>query len=195
MKKLLNMNIIKRALFLWILSQLLLWGTFAISLFFHIDAWFNVINVDPSTAFVGNFTTTLLFIILNNLFICVLIAIGNIFVRFKNISPGLIVLIIQLVTIGYIAGANSFEIPFTSINAANMEFLKVGLWETTAYILVCAVTLPKSLLIADTFPAKTWSEVKKLKDIKLNKNEFAVIIISLTFIILAAFMETTKLFL
>lgn len=71
--------------------------------------------------------------------------------RFNTIIPGLLTLVLQAVTIGWLAGANGFEVPFSSITAANMQYLKIGLWETTAYALVCSVTLLKSLLIAVRF--------------------------------------------
>ena len=56
--------------------------------------------------------------------------------------------------IGWLAGANGFEVPFINVTAANMQYLRIGLWETTAYSLVCGVTLTKSLLISETFPPK-----------------------------------------
>lgn len=47
----------------------------------------------------------------------------------------------------------------------------IGLWETTAYALVCAATLTKSLYIADSFPAKRWVETKALKDLTFSRAE------------------------
>ena len=139
---------------------------------------------------VGGWWSTFLFIILSNLSICALLTAGNIFVRFGPVTPGLIVLAIQAVMIGWLAGANGFEIPFISVGAANLQFLKIGLWETTTYALICAVTLPKSLLIAETFPAKQWSQTRGLKDITFTAVETGIIVLSCIMLIVAAIIET-----
>lgn len=124
-------------------------------------------------------------------FYYLLIAIGgNLFVRFNIITPGLLVLVIQAVMIGWLAGSNGFEVPFANVKAANMQYLRIGLWETTAYALVCAVTLPKSLLIADTFPAKKWSQTRNLKDIDLSITETSILLLGAIGLLVAAIVET-----
>lgn len=115
---------------------------------------------------------------------------GNIFVRFNIVTPGLVVLVVQAVMIGWLAGSNGFEVPFASITAANIQFLRIGLWETTAYALVGAVTLPKSLLVADKFPAKEWSQTRKLKDIKFSNAEICILLVGITVLLVAAIIET-----
>lgn len=110
--------------------------------------------------------------------------------RFNIITPGLLVLVIQAVMIGWLAGSNGFEVPFANVKAANMQYLRIGLWETTAYALVCAVTLPKSLLIADTFPAKKWSQTRNLKDIDLSITETSILLLGAIGLLVAAIVET-----
>lgn len=192
-KKFYNMSAIKRTIMLWIIMQCLMWIIFGISVLCHGDAWLNVNDVAPGTGAVGGWLSTLLFIIISNLIICILIALGNIFVRFGTITPGILILLIQIIGIGWLAGANDFEVPFTSIAEANIQYLKIGLWETTAYILTCAVTLTKSLYISNTFPATKWAEVRKLKDIRFSKEEVFIILIGLLLLIIAAIVETSKL--
>ena len=91
--------------------------------------------------------------------------------------------------IGLTAGANSFEFPFATVLDANIRYLKVGLWETTSYALICAVTLTKSLNIADTFPAKQWTETRILKDIRFSIGEKTLALISILMLITAAYIE------
>jgi hypothetical protein len=168
----------------------LLWSVFGIAYLFNKQAWINVQAVDAAVAIVGTgWWTTFLYIVLCNTFICFLIALGNIFARFSFITPGVIVLIIQAVTIGWIAGSNGFEVPFAGVKEANLQFLKIGLWETTAYALTCAATLPKSLMISDTLIAKKWSETHKLRDLRLDMSEKIILILSLTVLIIAAIVE------
>lgn len=185
-----QLSAVKRSIIIWIVFQALLWLVFGISYIIHNDAWTNVVRIDPATAAEGGWLSTFLFIILSNSIICALLAAGNLLVRFGSVTPGLVALFIQAVSIGWLAGSNGFEVPFESVMAANMQFLRIGLWETTAYALIFAVTLPKSLLIADTFPAKKWSHTRKLKDVKLSTSESGLILIGITVLIIAGIVET-----
>jgi uncharacterized membrane protein SpoIIM required for sporulation len=133
--------------------------------------------------------STFLFIAINNLIVCALIVAGNLFARFSLATPGLLVLLVQAIMIGWLAGSNGFEVPFLSVKAANIQFLKIGLWETTAYALACAVTLPKSLNISDTFPAKKWTQTRKLKDVKFNTAEIWVSVFAGGVLVIAAAIE------
>ena len=83
---------------------------------------------------------------------------GNLLVRFGVVTPGPLVLDRSGCAIGWLAGTNGFEVPFPSVAAANMQYLRIGLWETSAYAVFCGLTLTKSLLVADSFPAKEWAE-------------------------------------
>ncbi len=185
-----NMGVFKRSIFLLIMFQLISWSVFGISYFFNQDAWIDIIYVNPNIASEGGWVSTFLFIFINNSIICILIVVGNLFVRFGVITPGLMILLIQAVIIGWLAGQNGFEVPFVSVKEANLQFLKVGLWETIAYVLACSITLPKSLHIADTFPAKQWTTVRKFKDIKLSLIENIVMITCIMFLLSAAVIET-----
>jgi hypothetical protein len=183
----------KRTIVICILFQMLLWIVFGISYLLNSDAWINVREVEQGAAAVGGSLTTFIYIIIMNSIVCSLIAAGNIFVRFGKVTVGALVLIIQAISIGWLAGSNAFEVPFVTMSAANIRFLSIGLFETLAYSITGAVTLTKSLYIADTFPAKKWVETKKIKDIRLSKSEFVILLIGLTCLIIAAFNEAIAL--
>jgi hypothetical protein len=129
------------------------------------------------------------YIIRNNSLILALITIGNLFVRFGKFTPGLIVLAVQAVMIGWTAGTNGFMEPFQSVAAANMAFLRIGLWETNAYVLICGVTLSKSLLIADTFPAKRWAKSTPIKELTFNGIEIGIGTLGILALLSAAVVE------
>ena len=76
-----------------------------------------------------------------------------------------------------------------SLTEANLNYLKIGLWEVSAYAIVCAVTMTKSLNIAETFPAKTWSTTRKFADLRWDAQEKALLVAGLLFLIIAAFVE------
>lgn len=184
-----NMGVLKRSILIWILFQIILWTTFGIAYYYNIGVWSSEYGISQPVSTVDSLLKTFLIIIVNNLILFSLIALGNIFVRFGMFTPGILILIFQGIMIGWTAGTNSFEFPFTSVLEANIQYLKVGLWETTAYALICGVTLTKSLNIAATFPAKKWSSVRKLKDISFNVAEKTLAVVSVALLVLAAYIE------
>lgn len=185
--KLLNCNVYKRTIIMWVTAQAILWLVFLIGYFLNKDAWVNVKDVLPASE---SNISLFGYIIISNTIICLLIFIGNIFVRFGTVTPGLLILLIQLITIGWVAGTNGFEFPFSNVYQANLQYLRVGLWEVTSYILICSVSLTKSLYVSDTFPATKWVSIKKMKDIKFNKSEILIVTIALISLITAAVIET-----
>lgn len=101
-------------------------------------------------------------------------------------------LVIQAVVIGWTAGTNAFAVPFPSVAAANAAFLRVGLWETSAYAVMCAVTLPKSLLVANEFPAREWVQQRSLQQLHVSGVEWALIVVSVLLLTAAAVMEAFR---
>ncbi len=180
---------VERTKKIWVLMQLVLWFFFAIGYLADPSAWIDVQTVDPSSAAVGGWLTTFGYILARNAVVLALISIGNLFVRFGSVTPGLFVLVIQGATIGWVAGTNGFEVPFTSMTAANVQFLRVGLWETTAYAIICALTLTKSLLVASSFPAKEWTEVYSLKELRFSKAEKVLGLLATLSLVVAALVE------
>lgn len=185
-----QISAVRRAIIIWLVFQVLVWVVFGIGYLSSPNAWTGDSPIDPSTATVGGWLTTFLYIICLNSIIVVIIVIGNMFVRFGPITPGLLILLWQGVQIGWVAGTNAFEVPFVSLAASNIQYLKVGLWETSAYVLACSITLPKSLFIAKTFPATQWDETKQIKDIHLSTSEKVLCILGFVFLVGAAIAET-----
>ena len=184
MKKLLSIAIIPRSLIICTAFMVLMWLVFYLGQLTHPQAWSNPILSMPVTGW-----EVLWFILMHNIPLALLIVIGNLFVRFGDFTPGLLILGIRAVSIGWTAGTNSFIDHFSSVSEANLAFLRIGLWETTAYVLICAVTLTKSLYVADSFPAKRWIEIKQLKDIRFTSNEYLIIAVGACCLLWAAFVE------
>jgi hypothetical protein len=183
-KKFLELSVLPRTIFLWIAFMTILWIIFGLGIVTHPEAWRNIPLVETETGW-----NIFWFILGNNCIILTLIIAGNLFVRFGQISPGLIVLGIQSIMIGWTAGTNGFTEPFQSVTAANTAFLRIGLWETSAYVFICAVTLPKSLLISDTFPAKRWVKTTSIKDLSFSIVETIIGCSGFVALISSAYME------
>lgn len=111
------MPVLARTGLLWVVFMAVLWTIFAIGLATHPEAWSSIAPSEPETGW-----NVFGFIIVRNTLILALIALGNIFVRFGNITPGLAILGIQAVVIGWTAGTNAFTEPFQTVAAANAAF-------------------------------------------------------------------------
>ncbi len=184
MEKFLRQNVFIRSGLLWIGFMLATWAAFGLGWATHPQAWNSASHLTPETGW-----HVFGFILGRNLLLVGLIAAGNLLVRFGGMTPGLAILAYQAVAIGWTAGANQFMEPFPTVAAANLAFLRIGLWETSAYVLVCAATLPKSLLAAATFPAKEWKETRRLADLRFNLAEALTIGLGFVSLFFAAFSE------
>lgn len=174
-----------RTLVVWAVMMVVLWVVFAVAVVTHPAAWTDV------TAQPLDRGWPLLWLALGaNGFILAAIAVGNLFVRFGGLAtPGLLVLVMQAVVIGWTAGTNAFAAPFQSVAAANAAFLRVGLWETTAYAVMCAVTLRMSRLVADGFPAREWVQRRSLRQLWVSGVEWALVATSVVLLTGAAVIE------
>lgn len=184
MNRLLAAHAVLRSAVIWLAFMVILWSVFAVGWLTHREAWNTGVVVTREAGW-----QVLWFILAHNLSLLLLIAAGNVFVRFGNITPGLVILLYQAISIGWVAGTNGFMEPFPTMAEANAAFLRIGLWETTAYVLVCAVTLPKSLYVADGFPARKWVETRNLKDLRFKRVEAALIVVALLCLLFAALAE------
>ena len=196
MNKILNLykaDVWKRTLIIWLFCQIVMWLIFGVSYLCHQDAWINVSDVVGNNDSINEWWSLFLFIVFNNLFICILIMIGNWFVRFNIITPGVLILLLQIIGIGWVAGSNAFEFPFTSVSEANIQYLKIGLWEVTAYIFSFSATISKSLNESNRFLPNKWDKTRSLKEMKPNKSEILIIAIAVILIIVAALIETFSL--
>ncbi|HHT74215.1 MAG TPA: hypothetical protein GX008_10950 [Firmicutes bacterium] len=180
---------VKRTIIIWLLLQAVLWVFFVIGYLARPGAWQDVPAIAPASAAVGGVASTLGYIVFRNAIVLLLIGAGNILVRFGSVTPGLLVLLVQGATIGWVAGTNGFEVPFPSIAAANLQYLRIGLWETSAYAVFCGLTLTKSLLVADGFPAKEWVEKHTLSSLKFSRVERILALLTLLFLVGAALVE------
>jgi hypothetical protein len=184
LKNLFEMNSVQRTVVLWIAFMAILWIVFGIGLVTHPNAYTHLPAMGRETGW-----RVAAFILGSNGVLMLLIIFGNLFVRFGNLTPGLLILAYEAVVIGWTAGTNGFMEPFPSAAAANAAFLRIGLWETTAYVIVCAVTLPKSLNVAVTFPAKEWSRTYKCKEILFSRPEITIAALGVFFLVGAALVE------
>jgi hypothetical protein len=183
------MGALARSIVVLVLFQAALWLVFGVTYLLSRDSWSIADELRQVTPAGGSVLGTFLTIVGINSILFLIIIAANLFVRFGPITLGPIILLLQAVTIGRVAGTNAFQFPFASVLEANIQYLKVGLWETTAYALICAVTMTKSLYIADSFPAKKWVEVRRLRDLRFSTEEKSLVLVSVLMLIASGFIE------
>jgi hypothetical protein len=183
-KRIYAMAPVRRVVIVWLAFFIIQWAVFLLAYLTNPEAWVNVQTGAP-----GRGMDSALAILANNGILLILIVAANLFARFGSVSLGGLILTIQAVMIGWTAGTNGFSFPFTSLGAANMNYLKIGLWELSAYAIVGGVTLTKSLNISETFPPKDWVVSRKLKDITFDKTEERLLILAAVLLVFAALME------
>ena len=189
MAGILNLGAVKRSVVVLLGFQVLRWLVFGISYMLNRGSWVEVAAVEASTAAVGGWWSTFFFILLSILFICVLCR-GNILVRFGSITPGLLVL--PSARLSLLAGWRGPKVLSTISQCGRSEpaVLEDRALGDISLCPDCAVTLPKSLLVADTFPAKQWSETRRLRDIALSPAETGIVVLGCLMLIAAALIET-----
>lgn len=109
--------------------------------------------------------------------------------RFGPFNVGTLYLAVQVVMIGRIAGLNAFEFPMSSIADGLLQFLRVGLWEVTAYVIVAAVTITKARWIADRLGASEWRERRTWRELDWNDDERWLLVAAVGLILGAGLVE------
>lgn len=195
LEKIYKLKLKKRCIVMWIVFQVLLWGIFFIAFFLNKDKWENInINKIEQEISIGMCVSSFVRILIMNILIYTIIAAGNLIARINIFTPGTVILLIHAIGLGWLAGINGFSVEFDSLLSANIQFLKVDLWEYTAYILVCCVTMTKSVYILEDYKMRKFEKTSSLKEIKFTKIETKVLAISFAILVTSAIIETTCIF-
>lgn len=128
-----------------------------------------------------------------NLANAALIGVASTLFRFGPVNVGTAYLTVQLVVIGRIAGLNTFAYPMPSVVDGLVQFLRVGLWEVTAYVIVAAVTMTKARWIADRPGAAQWRERRRWRQLPWTTTDRWLLFVAVTLILLAGAIEAVTL--
>ena len=124
-----------------------------------------------------------------NLFALLLIVGMNHF-RVHRFTFGFLPLYTNTFLMGLFAGTNSFS---GSISTYTIEgwlmFLRIGFLEFSAYILICAATVGLAMFHADRWRGDQFKRIRRLRDMRLSKQELLLASVSLGLLIVAAYNE------
>lgn len=165
-----------RVVVLWLVTLTIMFVSFGLHLWLG-NGYEQVAAVPPERA-----STRLLPLLLTiwgiNLANALVIGFTSTLFRFGPVNVGTLYLTVQVVMIGRIAGLNRFEYPMANVGEGLLQFLRVGLWEVTAYAIVAGVTLTKARWIADRPGASTWRERRTWAELDWGRTEWTMLAVA-----------------
>ena len=124
-----------------------------------------------------------------NLFALLLIVGMNHF-RVRRFTLGYLPLYANTLLMGLFAGTNSFSGGISTYTLEGwLMFLRIGFLEFSAYILVCAATVGLAMFHADRWRGEQFKRIRRLRDMRLSKQELVLALVALGLLIVAAYNE------
>jgi len=194
-KHLTDDNLFKRFVWMWVLS---------FSVFFL--AWVASYLVLPQGILRGKLPSTWLFgedvdvfstflriFLFNFLIGGIVFTLCNLF-RVGNVPLGYVAIWLQILIFGVFKGTNSFIYPYETMSASFIGFLRTGLWEFTAYILMTCSTVNIAIYRQESWVNSKLTKIKQWNDVKLSKVEKSTYFVGIVILILSAFLEALAIF-
>ncbi len=124
-----------------------------------------------------------------NLFLFLLILGANHY-RVGRFTLGYLPLYVNVILLGLFAGTNSFAGDVSSHSPAGwLLFLRIGFLEFSAYILACVATVPLAMFHADRWRGESFHRIRRFRDVRLSRPEWACLLLALGLLIMAAVNE------
>lgn len=195
-ERIVSKSIRERFLSVWTISITLFLFTTVVSFFLIPQGLLR--KVLPSSILLGGLTDpleTFMKIFLFNLFIGGFLysTICNFF-RVGRIPLGYFAVWLSITIVGLIEGTNSFLYPYANIYASLVGFLRTGLWEYTAYVLMTISTANIFLYRQTSWTNWETTKVRGFSEIELGRKEKAVCFLGIVVLAIAALTETLAIF-
>jgi hypothetical protein len=188
-------NMLRRFILMWALS---------FSIFFL--AWTVSYLILPQGVLRGKLPSTWLFgedvdvlstflkIFITNFIIGgVIFSLCNLF-RVGNVPLGYVAIWGQIIIFGMLKGTNSFIYPYETMFASFIGFLRTGLWEFTAYILMTCSTIDLVIYRQESWISNKVTKIRQWSDLKLSEVEKRVYVLGILILLLSACLEALAIF-
>jgi hypothetical protein len=192
---LIDRNVFKRFMWMWVLS---------FSIFFL--AWVASYQVLPQGVLRGKLPGTWLFgedvdvvstflkiLLFNFLIGGIVFSLCNLF-RVGKVPLGYVAVWLQIFVFGVLKGTNSFIYPYETMLASFIGFLRTGLWEFTAYILMTCSTVNFAIYRQESWISSKVTKIGQWNDVKLSKVEKSTYSVGAIILLLSAFLEALAIF-
>ncbi len=151
----------------------------------------------PGTALLGENTdllSTFLKIFLFNFLIGgIVFSLCNVF-RVGDIPLGYLAIWLDILVFGFLKGTNSFIYPYETMLASFVGFLRTGIWEFSAYVLMTCSTVNFAIYRQESWLSGKVARIKQWSNVKLNKAEKSTYLIGVIVLLLSAFLEALAIF-
>lgn len=185
----------KRFASMWAMSLAIFFLTWVASYLFLPQAilraklptmWIYGVDVDVPSTFLKIFA-------FNFLIGGVILTLGNL-MRVGDVPLGYVAVWGQIFLFGILKGTNSFVYPYETQWASLIGFLRTGLWEFTAYILMTCSTIEFEMYRQESWISSKLTKIRKRSEIRLTRREQLAFLLGTLILLLSAFLESLAIF-
>ncbi|MHA1246303.1 MAG: hypothetical protein ACTSPE_03185 [Candidatus Thorarchaeota archaeon] len=184
-------DLARRVIAAFVLFVVLLLLSFAVGAFILLAGAMSEIPLLSVLAFAGeeSLVSAVTKALLINLFMIALIMLAN-HCRVRDLNFGYLVIYANTVLMGLFAGTDSFAGGVSTFTLDGwLLFARIGLVEFSAYILICAATVPLTVYYADAWRGEDFRRTRNFRNVSLNRSEAALIVLSFLLLLVAAVNE------
>lgn len=106
-----------------------------------------------------------------------------------DVPLGYVAIWLDILIFGLLKGTNSFIYPYETMLASFIGFLRTGLWEFSAYILMTCSTVNFAIYRQESWLSGKVTRIKQWNNVKLSKAEKSTYLIGVIVLLLSAFLE------
>jgi hypothetical protein len=151
----------------------------------------------PGTGLLGEdidvISTFLKILLFNFLIGGIVFSLCNLF-RVGDVPLGYVAIWLDILVFGLLKGTNSFIYPYETMTASFIGFLRTGLWEFSAYILMTCSTVNFAIYRQESWSSGRVTRIKQWNNVELSKAEKGTYLIGVIVLLLSAFLEALAIF-
>lgn len=194
-RRLASESLLERTLWMWVLSFSLFFLAWAVSYLLLPQGILR--GRLPGTALFGEdvdvFSTFLKIFFFNFLMGGIAFSLCNL-VKVGKIPLGIVPIWLEMILFGLLKGTDSFIYPYASMLASFIGFLRTGLWESTALILMTCSTSNIVMYQQESWKSGRLTKIRQRKDLKLTRSEKGTYLIGVMIILISALTESLAIF-
>lgn len=192
---LVDSSLFKRFIWVWILSFSILFLAWTVSYLLLPQGALR--GKLPGTVLLGEdidvLSTFLKILLFNFLIGGIVFSLCNLF-RVGDVPLGYVAIWLDILVFGLLKGTNSFIYPYDTMLASFIGFLRTGLWEFSAYILMTCSTVNFAIYRQESWLSGKVTRIKQWQDVKLSKTEKGTYVIGVAILAFSAFLESLAIF-
>jgi hypothetical protein len=114
--------------------------------------------------------------------------------RVGNIPLGYVAVWLEMLVFAVLKGTNSFVYPYETMLSSFIGFLRTGLWESSAYILMTCSTFNFAIYRQESWLSGNVTRIKQWQAVKLSKAEKGTYAMGVAILAFSAYLESLAIF-